>query len=59
MKELLAVLVEKLKQMEAEAAVIAYIIMGFFVVGMSTIVLVKIINMLIKIVELFSTGHAH
>jgi hypothetical protein len=59
MKELWTVLVEKLKQLEAEAATIVLVVLGLFTIGMSTIVIVKFINMIIKLAELFgSTGHS-
>jgi hypothetical protein len=50
MKELWAVLIEKVKQIEPNAAALGIGIFGIFTIGMSTIVIVKFLNVLVEIV---------
>jgi hypothetical protein len=54
MKELWAVLIEKVKQIEPNAAALGIGIFGIFTIGMSTIVIVKFLNVLVEIVLGFS-----
>jgi len=50
-KELWAVLIEKVKQIEPNAAALGIGIFGIFTIGMSTIVIVKFLNVLVEIVN--------
>ena len=49
MKELWSILMEKLKLIEAQEAAIGIAIFGIFTIGMSTIVIVKFLNMIVEI----------
>jgi hypothetical protein len=50
-KELWAILIEKVKQIEPNAAALGIGIFGIFTIGMSTIVIVKFLNVLVEIVN--------
>lgn len=52
MKELWSILMEKLKQVEPNAASIGIGICGLFTIGMITVVTCKLFTMIIKIVEI-------
>lgn len=52
MKELWAILIEKLKQIEPIVAAVIIGICGLFTIGMATIVTCKFFTMIIKIVEI-------
>jgi len=48
-KELWAVLIEKMKLIEPNAAALGIGIFGLFTIGMSTIVIVKLLNVIVEI----------
>jgi len=50
MKELWSILMEKIKQIEPNAAALGIGIFGLFTIGMSTIVIVKLLNVIVEIV---------
>jgi len=54
MKELWSILMEKLRQVESNVAVLGIGILALFTIGMSTIVVVDFINMIVKIVAFLS-----
>jgi len=50
MKELWSILMEKLKLIEAQEAAIGIAFFGIFTIGMSTILIVKFLNVIVEIV---------
>jgi len=49
MKELWTILMEKLRLVEAREAAIGIAIFGIFTIGMSTVVIVKLLNVIAEI----------
>jgi hypothetical protein len=49
MKELWTILMEKLKLVDAQEAAIGIAIFGIFTIGMSTVVIVKLLNVIAEI----------
>ena len=56
MKELWTILMEKLKLIEPTIAAIIIGIGGIFTIGMTTVVTVKFLNTIIRIVEVLGSG---
>jgi len=56
MKELWKILMEKLRQIDPNAAALGIGVFSLFTLWMSTIVLVRFFGMIVEIVQVFSTG---